>query len=537
MTRRLFWLLCITAITVGAFFIRLPNLEKRPMHTDEAVHAVKFGILLDTGVYEYDPHEYHGPTIYYMAKSVTDSMGITNYQALPDEVPLRLAVVCAGTFLVLLVACSRKFLGTREALWSALFFSVSPAFVFYSRYFIQEIPFVLFILATIIFLFAMFRTIAQAEFDRKHVALAGLYMVLAGMALGCTIATKETWIMVGGVAFCCGLLVYHINRYRFHLSRRRRYLGLIYTFNTGLIAVAAATLLLTNFGRNPDAAGMFEAVGIYVRRGIQGASSTFGDGIHNHPWYYYFKVLIAPDKLGKFFMTEGGIFLLGIFAIITIARKHRHIEPVWQFIALNTLCLTALYSLIPYKTPWNCLPFFVGWILLAGKGIAELLKFQHRNKIIRYGCYGIAVVLGLSWSAFSAHRSLLITDKFAADERVPYAYSPTSTNIIKAKTRAEEIAAVSPDGNAIHISVISPENDYWPLPWYLRRFPNVAYYTHTDDPAIQKSAIIMLNGEMEETIEKLGGNRKNDYFGLRPDVLFVALIRQELWDKFIEGVE
>jgi len=39
-------LLFILSATLLALCLRLPELELRPMHTDEAVHAVKFGRLL-----------------------------------------------------------------------------------------------------------------------------------------------------------------------------------------------------------------------------------------------------------------------------------------------------------------------------------------------------------------------------------------------------------------------------------------------------------------------------------------------------------
>jgi predicted membrane-bound mannosyltransferase len=37
----------------------------RPVHTDEAVHSIKFKGLWEDGKYRYDPDEYHGPTLYY----------------------------------------------------------------------------------------------------------------------------------------------------------------------------------------------------------------------------------------------------------------------------------------------------------------------------------------------------------------------------------------------------------------------------------------------------------------------------------------
>ena len=58
-----FWFLII--LMTGAA-LRLPQLSRRPMHTDEAVHAIKFGSLLENGAYRYDQAEYHGPTLNYL---------------------------------------------------------------------------------------------------------------------------------------------------------------------------------------------------------------------------------------------------------------------------------------------------------------------------------------------------------------------------------------------------------------------------------------------------------------------------------------
>jgi predicted membrane-bound mannosyltransferase len=58
------WLL-VGALAAGVL-LRLPQLGMRPMHTDEAVHAIKFGALLETGTYRYDKNEYHGPTLNYL---------------------------------------------------------------------------------------------------------------------------------------------------------------------------------------------------------------------------------------------------------------------------------------------------------------------------------------------------------------------------------------------------------------------------------------------------------------------------------------
>ena len=53
----------ILVITIAGFALRIGKLGRRPMHTDEAVHAIKFAKLLEDGLYRYDPDEYHGPTL------------------------------------------------------------------------------------------------------------------------------------------------------------------------------------------------------------------------------------------------------------------------------------------------------------------------------------------------------------------------------------------------------------------------------------------------------------------------------------------
>ena len=64
MNRRLIYVVVFIAV-VAALMLRLPRLSWRPMHTDEAVHGIKLGELLEKGEYRYDKHEYHGPTLNY----------------------------------------------------------------------------------------------------------------------------------------------------------------------------------------------------------------------------------------------------------------------------------------------------------------------------------------------------------------------------------------------------------------------------------------------------------------------------------------
>ena len=48
-----------------ALAFRLPQLDRRPMHNDEGLNAMKFRSLWVTNDYTYDPTEFHGPTLPY----------------------------------------------------------------------------------------------------------------------------------------------------------------------------------------------------------------------------------------------------------------------------------------------------------------------------------------------------------------------------------------------------------------------------------------------------------------------------------------
>ena len=67
--RFIYWAALTIAFATG-LGLRLPELARKPMHTDEAVQAAKAGALFDSGGYRYDPREFHGPTLYYFTQPV-----------------------------------------------------------------------------------------------------------------------------------------------------------------------------------------------------------------------------------------------------------------------------------------------------------------------------------------------------------------------------------------------------------------------------------------------------------------------------------
>jgi uncharacterized protein (TIGR03663 family) len=124
-------------VTIAALALRLPQLKRRPMHGDEAVHADKFGQLLENSYYHYNPSEYHGPTLNYFTLVPAWLSGAHDYKDV-SEFTLRIVPVLFGVLLVLLLLLLTDGLGGPAACLAAVFTAVSPAFVFYSRYYIPE---------------------------------------------------------------------------------------------------------------------------------------------------------------------------------------------------------------------------------------------------------------------------------------------------------------------------------------------------------------------------------------------------------------
>ena len=86
----------------GALAFRLPQLDTRPLHNDEAVNAIKVAELWQDGRYVYDPDEYHGPTLHYATLPflwLSDAKGANDLQ----DRTLRLAPVVFGAGLILLL--------------------------------------------------------------------------------------------------------------------------------------------------------------------------------------------------------------------------------------------------------------------------------------------------------------------------------------------------------------------------------------------------------------------------------------------------
>ena len=123
----------VILIVCLAAAVRLPSLDLRPFHHDEANQAYRFGLLLDEGVYQYDAEDHHGPTLYYLTQPLAFLVGADSF-AETSIVMYRLVPVIAGCVMILLLGLLRTALGRLGTLGAMVLLTFTPAFVFYSRF-------------------------------------------------------------------------------------------------------------------------------------------------------------------------------------------------------------------------------------------------------------------------------------------------------------------------------------------------------------------------------------------------------------------
>src|ERR1700722_18199625 len=103
------WLAFFVIALIG-LAIRLPQLDARPMHTDEAVNAYIVGQLLAGQTFTYDPQDRHGPALAALALPLARVEGARAFSDLTES-ELRLAPVIAGTITILLFGAAAEMLG------------------------------------------------------------------------------------------------------------------------------------------------------------------------------------------------------------------------------------------------------------------------------------------------------------------------------------------------------------------------------------------------------------------------------------------
>lgn len=508
--------LLLILVALGALAFRAPQLERRPMHSDEANQACKSGRLQETFEYRYDPSEHHGPTLYYLSLPFAWLASGRNFAGTTERT-FRIVPVLFGTGLILLLYLVRDGLGRSGALSAALLAAVSPAMVFYSRFYIQEMLLVFF-------------TFGGIAAGWRYVRTGRLgWALLGGAFLGLMHATKETCVIAYG-----GMLA-GLAAARLWSRRYARTEDSSCTWNgrhlAGALAVCCgvSVLFFSSFFTNlRGPLDSLRSYAVYLFR-------AGGDSAHVHPPHYYVKLLTYARWGRGPVWSEALVVALAVAALVAlVVRKGLGgAHPAFiRFLAVYTLSVTLVYSTIPYKTPWCMLSFLHGMILLAGVGAVAVVNAL--KKLPLRMSMGLLLAVGVLHLGWQAHRASHDRRHYASPNN-PYVYAHTSTDLLGLVKRVNELADVHPHGRYMLIRVVASPHDTWPLPWYLRRFENVGYWHEIQSlPATVEAPIVIVSSAMDRTVaERLHRRCQTEYFGLRPGVLLRMYISSDLWDALL----
>jgi uncharacterized protein (TIGR03663 family) len=517
-------------IFAAAVALRVPRLSTRPLHNDEAVNAIKVAELWQGGHYAYDPDEYHGPTLHYATLPFLWLSGARDANDLSDST-LRLAPVAFGIGLILLLPLFTGGLDRRALGWAGLFIAISPAMVFYSRYFIHEM------------LLVFFTALAMGAGWRYTQTRSAVWAGITGGAIGLMFATKETfvitiaammlsligtsyWIRRGGAAPHPGPPPEEREKNLTSAARGLRGLCDGFSRRDAIVALAAAfgvwALFFSSFFTNFS--GLLDSVRTY----LPWLKRAGGHSPHVHPWYFYLQRLAWFHPVKGPGWSEGLILFLASVGGISALRQRASALPV--FLTIYTILLTGAYSVIAYKTPWCLLSFLFGMILLAGFG-ASTVAANFKRGTAKYLAWTALVLLSaqLAWQAWRA------SFVYASDRRNPYVYAQTVPDLLNVVEKVDAVARAGAEGYDTVVKVIAPGGDYWPLPWYLRRFKKVGWYEKL--PSDPLAPIIIVASELEARLDETSDHKwiMAGLTELRPEKFLELYVKLDLWKKYLES--
>jgi len=504
-----FSLLAALAVLVGAAY-RFAELDRRPMHNDEAVNAVKFGQLWSGGGYRYDPDEYHGPTLHYFTAAWCRLTGAPTYREL-SEITLRQLTALAGVLLVAAGLLWWQRLGRVPVLVAAWLTALSPVMVFYSRYWIHETLLVLFTFLTVI---GAWRLATKPSW-----AVA----VATGLAAGLLAATKETFVLNIAAAGVGVFAVWVAERVspREWLCQLPRKHGLL----AAGVALLTAGLLFTSFGANP--AGLLDPIRTYA----PWLGRAGGESPHINPWWFF------GERLFWFQRGNGPVWSELFILALALPGAAAAFCPAWcrgadarlvRWLLGYSLALTVIYSAIPYKTPWCVLGFWHGWILLAGVGAGVL--WQLARTVRARSLVSLVLLAGLAHLGGQAQR---LNWAYPASRANPWVYAHTAEDLGNLLDLVQEVARAG-DGPRTIIQVAARGGDYWPLPWSLRAFEQTGWWDADGElmdlegtPIVIASAGLKLPGVSEASHVHAG------FFQLRPRVFLEVRVERALWERHV----
>jgi uncharacterized protein (TIGR03663 family) len=513
----------ILAVMVASW-LRFDQIGLKPFHHDEGVNSHFLLNLANNGEYRYNPENYHGPTLYYIALPALRVLGKT-------DLALRFTPALFGVLTVLMVWLLRKHLGPIGTPVAAFLIALSPGLVYFSRDFIHEMSFGCFSLGIVV---GAWRYAESKNFG---------WLALMAMSAGLLFATKETAIITAVVMITAAIcaetweIMRRLRRMRdispASIARefRRDWEGVAPSLDHLLAAVMIFVFInlffyssfFTNWKGVPDAIRS-----IFLWTGRSGSE-------HKKEFLYY---------IGMLFKLELPLLIGSLLAGIFIVRKGTRF---WLFAGAWTLGITLAYSIIGYKTPWLMISFLVPAAILSGYAAQRIYSATSLLSIRLLWTAAVVVTLifsfRMAWTVNfekyddNSNASGYLTNIRRNLDLIPnddglygYVYAQTDRNIFDLLRTLKNKTDKLPSGAETPVYAATPE--YWPLPWYLRDYKNADFSGRLpgaeSGPPQFSQPIVIANANQQSALNEMPGWRMlPEAYTLRPGVTIVIYVRDD----------
>ncbi|MDG0817887.1 flippase activity-associated protein Agl23 [Bdellovibrio svalbardensis] len=422
-SRYVLWLvILLTAITTRFF-----ELTNKPIHFDESINGWFVLQMGKVGFYKYDPNNYHGPLYFYILQFFEFLWGrsIATLRAVPATFGVLSVMLFSFGFLR-----SRLMQGT-----ALLLVLLSPAFLFFGRSGIHEMPFVFF---QMLFALGILRWGEEQDNKSLDLLLVGLFGMMT---------LKETFALTIA-SFLVGILFLGPKEWRKQLSWQK----LRDAWSVGTTALVAFLLIFfvaffTGFMRNPS--GILD----FVKAFLPWMKTGMGETGHNKEFLYWVKTLWVAEPLA----------IIGIvMAFVGLFMRDAPLRLMSAFSLTHLL----LYSLIPYKTVWCILSLVWGFYFVLALFIQKVWTDRPQ-----YKWAFVAILLAVA--------PLQLRSDYEAVYRVPISFQHPYVYVnstYELKNLQELILAKLEEKPELRSQIIQiGMKEQWPWPWVLRFLSGVRY--------------------------------------------------------------
>jgi len=461
--------------------VRVIYPDLRVFHIDEAIHAWMSYELWMNGTYIYDP-KFHGPFLYYLMAAAFSIFGDTD--AIVRLIP-GIAGACFVPIVYLLYKIS--YISKNQSLVVALFITISPHLVYFSRFFRHDIFQLLFVFLCIVCIFAYI--------ERKK----WYFSLFAGVFAACALCLKEEVPATLCIILSFLGIMVVLGKVKLPKAWMR---DSVIAF---VAMVSIGYMFYTSLFSHPEIFFNATHMGLNYWLGIQAECRLCG------PPYWYISMLVLYELpilvLGIvsayiWFVRKNGLKRIKdlLSSYLVEVRHHKRFSLPYKPLSKQELffifCLywfilsAFLYGFVNEKVPWLLIHQLLPLVFVASYALEELSKRKIKIAVVLCTLYLCVMMVHVAFIPISDLHEPIVQVQNSEQLRDIMPYIDTAQNV----------------------AIVTVQ--YWPFPWYYRDTGNnnISFYGSWLSPEeIYERGFDLVIAYNSESYLELDGFTKESY--------------------------